>query len=168
MMMEPESDKSTEQARSRAILWVGAAAALLLTALIVLLARSRPENKPVLENVVRAGNPEFDRYKPKIELEVVDKITHPNMIGMFQLEVRARLTNRGDRTLTGIEVIGRMLDMNEKVISQAVSLPVPRSRSEPLNPGESVSFSVKVDAPGKMTEDEIKDVAIEVLGLRFK
>ena len=167
-MLEPENQKKVEQERSRAILWVGGAAAILLTVLIILLARLSPENKPVLENVVRAGNAEFDSYKNKLELEVTDKITHPNMIGMFQVEVRVKLYNRGDRAVTGIEMIGRMLDLNDKMIAQSISIPIPRIRPEPLKPGEVMTISVKVDAPSKITEGEVKDVLVEIYGLTFK
>ena len=167
-MFENETEKTTEKARSRAILWVGLAAALILVALVAMLVKSRPEHQPLLEKVVRAGSPEFDGYKDKVELQVIDKITHPNMIGMFQLEVKARLYNRGERVLSGIEVLGKMSDMNDKVIAQNTSVPIPRVRPEPLNPGESLLFSVKVDAPGKVTEDEVKDITIELRGLQFK
>ena len=167
-MFEPQIEKDTEQIRSRAIIWVGAAVVIILTVIIMMLASSKPSSRQELENVVRAGSPVFDGYKDKVELEVVDKITHPNMIGMFQLEVKAKLHNRGDRTLTGVEVIGKMLDMNDKVIAQDVSIPIPRARTKPLAPGESMPFSVKVDAPGKITEAEVKDIIIELRGLRFE
>jgi hypothetical protein len=167
-MFEPEFQKDAEQSRSRAILWVGAAATLVLIALVVILVWSRPENRPVLPNVLRAGAPEYDSYRDKVELEVIEKITHPNLIGMFQLEVRAKIHNRGDRTLTGVEVIGKMFDLSDKVIAQNTSVPIPRIRTQPLKPGESMDFSVKVDSPSKVTEDDIKDITIELHGLQFQ
>jgi hypothetical protein len=167
-MFENENFKDVEQARSRALLVVGAVGALVLTALIVMLARTKPESVSVTENMVRAGAPEFDSYKDKVELEVIEKVVHPNMIGMFQLEVRAKLHNRGDRALTGVEILGRMFDMEDKTIAQNVSIPIPRVRREPLKPGESMNISVKVDAPAKVSEGEIKDIVIELRGLLFQ
>lgn len=167
-MFEEKSEKTTERARSRAILWAGAALALALTALVVLLARSRPQNQPVIENLQRAGAAEFDRYREKVEIELIAKIVHPNMIGMAQYEIKARLHNRGDRTLTGVELVGKMFDMQDKMITESVSLPIPRARTEPLKPGESMPVSVKIDGPPKITEAEIKDLAIELRGLRFE
>jgi len=167
-MFENENLKDVEQARSRALLVVGAIGALVLTALIVMLARSKPESVSVTENMVRAGAPEFDSYKDKVELEVIEKVVHPNMIGMLQLEVRAKLHNRGDRAMTGVEIHGKMFDLDDKVIAQNTSIPIPRVRREPLKPGESMRISVKVDAPGKISEAEIKDIVIELRGLRFQ
>ncbi|MCI0337117.1 MAG: hypothetical protein L0226_06045 [Acidobacteria bacterium] len=166
-MFETEVDRSAERARSRAFLVIGAIAVLFILALIMMLSSLRRENLPMLRNVVRAGSPEFDAYKDKVELEITGKITHPNMIGMFQLEVRAKLHNRGARMLTGVEVLGKMLDMNDKVISSNTSIPIPRIREEPLKPGESLSFSVKVDAPSRVQEHEVKDITIELRGLQF-
>jgi len=167
MFEEPVSEKTLEQKRSRAILWMGAATVMVFTAILVLLVRSKPQSDPVLDNVVRAGAADFDTYKGKIGIEVIDKIVHPNMIGMAQYEIKARLSNRGERMLTGVELIGKMIDLDDKLIKEAVSLPIPRGRTEPLKPGETMNVSVKIDAPAKVTEDMIKDLVVELRGLRF-
>ncbi|HEX9001425.1 MAG TPA: hypothetical protein VGB07_16080 [Blastocatellia bacterium] len=165
---EVETEKSVERSRSRAILWIGTAGVLVLTVIIVLFAKSRPYEAAALEGGARAGSAEFETYKDKVEIEVTDKITHPNLIGMFQIDVKAKVYNRSERPITGLEIIGKMIALDDKVISQRVSIPIPRGRQEPLKPGESVPVSVKVDAPGKITEDDVKDVVIELTALRFQ
>jgi hypothetical protein len=87
---------------------------------------------------------------------VIDKIVHPNMIGMAQYEVQARLTNKGTRPISVVEVIGRIYDLQDKVVAENVSIPIPKARREPLQPGESIKITVKVDAPAKITEDQVK------------
>ena len=171
---ESENDNNNgagvEQDRSRALLVVCAIAALMLAILIIALAMTKPASEREVENMVRAGSPEFDGYKDKVVVEVdpEGKMVYPNMIGMWQLEARATLSNRGDRELTGVEVIGKMIDLENKVIAQAVRLPIPRVRKEPLKPGESMNIVVKVDAPGKINEADVKDITIELRGLRFR
>ncbi|MFN0087765.1 MAG: hypothetical protein ACKVX9_20405 [Blastocatellia bacterium] len=167
-MFENENDKVIERERSRALLWVGAAGAVALAVLILVLVKARPEDRPVIEDVLRAGTPEFDGYKDRIEMEIIDKVVHPNMLGMAQYEVRARIHNRGDRTLTAIELTGQMVGLDDKTIKQIVSIPIPRGRPEPLPPGDSIAVSVKIEAPGKVTEDMIKDLVIELRGLKFQ
>jgi hypothetical protein len=168
---ESESDKSLEKSSSRIFLWglVGSGALVALISILIYSFSDR-QDRPILERVVRAGTPEFDNYKDKIVFEVGldDKITHPNMIGMFQIEIRAKMHNRGDRTLTGVELLAKMLDLNDKVISSSIGTPIPRIRQQPLKPGESFSVSLKVDAPAKITEDEVKDITIELRGLQFE
>ncbi len=163
-----ETEKSVEQSRSRVILWGGTIVILLLATLVILVARSRPSYSVNLEDALRAGSAEFDAYKGKVEVEVTDKLVYDNVIGMFQIDIRARIHNRGDRPITGLEIVGKMFDMDDKVIAERVSIPIPRVREDPLNPGESIPVRVKVDAPGKITENDVKDVTIELLALKFQ
>ncbi|HEX2488188.1 MAG TPA: hypothetical protein VHR27_02230 [Blastocatellia bacterium] len=171
---ENENDNNNaagaEKDRSRGLLVVGAIAALMLVILIIALAMTKSAGNREAENMTRAGSPEFDAYKDKVTLEVDPdgKMVYPNMIGMWQLEARAKLTNRGDRELTGVEVLGKMLDLEDKVIAQAVRLPIPQPRQETLKPGESTTIAVKVDAPRKTTEADVKDITLELRGLRFQ
>ena len=166
-MFKPEAAKTEKPKRNNLIVGALALIVIGLIGAVLLIARSKPEIKPVLPNAARAGNTEFDNYKSKVTLDVVDKIVHPNMIGMSQYEIQARITNRGDRALTGIEIAGRMIDLDDKLLKESVSAPIPRARVAPLQPGESFLASVKIDAPGKITEDQIKDLLIELRGLQF-
>src|SRR5262245_14695061 len=165
-----ENDNVSERDRSRALLIVGAIAALMLAIVITALMMTKPASEKEVENMVRAGSPEFDAYKDKVVLEIDQdsKMVHPNMIGMWQLAVQATLSNRGDRELTVVEVTGKMIDLQDKVIADATSRPIPRIRPAPLKPGESMTVKVKVDAPAKITEGEVKDILMELSGLRFQ
>jgi hypothetical protein len=166
---ENESYNGGEQHRPRALLVAGAIGALMLAILIIALVLTKPSAEREVENIVRAGAPEFDTYKDKVAVEVdlEDKMVFPNMIGMWQLQAKATLTNRGDRELTGVEVIGKMIDLQDKVIAHAIRLPVPQAQAT-LKPGESMKIAVKVDAPTKTTEADVKDITIELRGLRFQ
>jgi hypothetical protein len=171
-MTEPDIEFKVEQNSDRnpirPFVWVGVVAVLLIVALLLLVTHLNPESRPnTLDNVARAGSADFDAYKDKLEFEYIDKMVYPSMMGLWQLQVRARMHNRGDRPVTGVEVVGKMLAMDDKVIAQATTVPIPRIRREPLNPGESIEFIVKVDAPGKVSEAEVKDIVVEVRGLRF-
>lgn len=170
-MFENEEDKELTVAkkRSRTILWGGSVVVLLLAGLIVMFAKTRPTDIVALEDGLRAGNAEFEAYKGNVEIEIKpeDKRTYDNMIGMFQIEVRANITNRGDRPITGLELVGKMFNMEDKSISERLSIPIPRARQTPLKPGESMRVGVKIDAPSKVTEAEVKDVTIELRALKF-
>ena len=167
---EIENDTGGERDRSRALLIVGAIATLMLALMITALTMSKPTSEKEVENMVRAGSAEFDAYKNKVVLEVNpdSKMVYPNMIGMWQLAVTATLSNRGDRELTGIEVTGKMINLEDKVIAHTSVRPIPRIQSAPLKPGESITVKVKVDAPAKITEGEVKDILMELSGLRFQ
>ena len=163
-------DFGVEQSRPRAILFAGAVAALLLGVLIVALVRTKPSIDKESENLIRAGSPEFDSYKNKVMLEIdpESRMVYPNMIGMWTLRAKAKLSNMGERELASVEVVARLIDYQDKVIAQAVKLPIPRDKPGPLKPGESLDIPVGVDAPPKVTEGEVKNITIELRGLRFR
>jgi hypothetical protein len=165
-MFEPEAPKPEETKRKNFIIGGLALVVVALIAVVILIASSKPEIKPALPNAVRAGNADFDNYKSKVALELVDKIVHPNMLGMAQYEIQVRVTNKGERTLTGLELIGRMIDLNDQLIKEGTSVPIPRAR-QTLAPNETFLTSVKIDAPAKITEDQIKDLLFELRSLQF-
>ncbi len=159
-----------EEYRSRPLVAVAVIAVAMLAILIIALALTRLSGEGEAENMVRAGSPEFDAYKDKVvfEIDPDNKMVYPNWIGMWQLQAKAKMTNRGDRELAGVEVIGKMIDHEDKVIAQKIGRPIPRVRTAPLKPGESMDVVVKVDAPQKITEGDVKDIRIELRGLRFQ
>ena len=169
-VFDNETDNYSERGRSRALLLIGGIAALLMVSIVMILMFTKPASEREAENLVRAGSPEFDSYKDKVVLEIDpdSKLVHPNMIGMWQLAVTATLSNRGNRELKSVEVVGKMIDLQDKVIAQTISRPIPRIRSESLKPGESMTIKVKVDAPAKISEDDVKDILMELNGLRFQ
>ncbi len=181
-MFESETEQMIEQRRSRTLLVWGGIGALALAVVILVLARGmRPaptlatsEQLPGgpqtrLDSALRAGVPEFDAYKSKITLEDHDKLVYPNLSGMTQLVVNARLTNRGDRTITGIELSLRAMSYAEPGTTLALnySLPIPRKRSQ-LPPGEAMPVTMKVDLPSNRSEGEVSDLVPEITGLRFQ
>ena len=143
---------------------------LLLAVGVMLFARNKPHESLALEGASRAGASDFEAYKSKVEVEIGEdgKVVYDNMIGMFQIGVRAKIHNRGDRAITGLEIVGKMLSLEDKVLSQRISIPIPNGRTEPLKPGETMSVSLKVDAPNKITEADVKDVILEVQALKFQ
>lgn len=163
-------DFGVEQGRPRALLIAGAAAALLLGVLIVALVMTRPSADNDLQNIVRAGAPEFDAYKDKVVLKIdpESRVVYDNWLGMWRLQAKAQLSNLGDRELLSVEVTGKLIDHEDKVLAQSVKMPIPRDNPGPLKPGESKIIGIIVDAPPKVTEAEVKDITIELRGLRFR
>ena len=166
---EPQVDEEDERHRRRAKLIIGgiALAVILAFAILVRLAFTSRPTVNGLPDATRAGSAEFDAYAPKLAFEEKEIIVHPNLIGMAQYEVRLKLTNRGDRTLTGLELLGSIILHDDKIVARNISVPIPRLKKV-LAPGESMRVSVKVDAPGNVSEGEIKDVSADLRGLRLQ
>ena len=162
----PETANGNE--RRRTLLIFGALAAIILGLLILLFAGSQESRDSDIAGMQGAGSNEFESYRERIQIEMIETIVHPNLVGMAQHEVRARLTNHGDKTLTAIGVRGRMLGLDDSTVAETVGYPVPRFRADPLPPGESLDFSIKIDRPGNVGEELVKDHALELNGLRFQ
>jgi hypothetical protein len=165
---QSESAEINHRERRRLLLIIGGTSAVVLGLLIVLFAGRQESSQSDIEGIVRAGSLEYDAYRAKVQLEMVETIVHPNLIGMAQHEVRARLVNDGERTLTAIEVTGRMLGLDDSTIAKSTAYPIPRANQLPLPPGQSLSFSIKIDRPGSIGEELVKDHSLELTGLRFQ
>jgi hypothetical protein len=156
------------QERRRRLLIIGALAAIGLGIMVALFAGSQESKSSDIEGIQRTGTNDFDGYRDKVQIEMIETIVHPNLIGMAQHEVRARLTNLGDRTLTAVEVHGRMLGLDDSTVAETTGYPIPRANSQPLAPGKSLDFSIKIDRPGNVGEELVKDHALELRGVRWQ
>lgn len=162
------AEVSNRRERRRLLLMIGGLSAIVLAILIALFAGTQEGKKSDIEGVVRTGNADYDSYREKVQLEMIETIVHPNLIGMAQHEVRARLVNNGARSLTAIEINGRMLGLDDGTVAQSTAYPIPRASQQPLPPGQSLNFSIKIDRPGSIGEELVKDHALELTGLRFQ
>jgi hypothetical protein len=164
-------DFTPEQSRRPWPLLIGGAiAALVLAILITALVMTKPPIDQESANMARAGSAEFEAYKDKVTLEVdlESRIVNDNWIGMWRLQAKAKLSNLGDRELIGVEVVEKLIGHNDNVLANAVRLPIPRDKPGPIKPGESMIIGIGVDAPVKVTEAEVKNITVELRGLRFR
>lgn len=181
-MFETETEQMSEQRRSRVFLILGGLGALALAIAIMLLSKStRPTpqlatSTPVpggiqtrLDGALHPGNPEFDNYQSKFKIEDTEIYAAQNVLGMTQFTITSKITNTGDRTLSGVELSARALALDGKsVIAQNYSRPIPFMRSAPLKPGESLRITMKVDTPSTITEADISNIVPELSGLIFQ
>lgn len=180
-MFESESEKENEQKRSYLLMGLGAVGALLLAVLVIFLGSRNSRPQPAaqsqalpggvqakLENALRPGSPEFEAYKDNLTLENIDIQASGNMLGMTRFVVNNRLTNKGDRTIAGVELTANAYDLENKLVAHNTSIPIPRARPEPLKPGESIRVSTVVDLPSNIREGDISTIKPSVSGLRFQ
>ncbi|MFZ4627081.1 MAG: hypothetical protein ACOYNR_02005 [Blastocatellia bacterium] len=161
------AEAAEKRSRTRILLALTAIAGAALLLLIGLLVTTQPSSSVAIEGIHRTGTAEFEGYRSQITLEMVETIVHPNLVGMAQHEVRGVITNQGPRPITALEIHARMIGLEDQTIVETLGYPIPRSRSKPLAPGEQFPFSLKLDRPGNVSEDLVKDHSLELRGLRF-
>jgi len=161
------AEAAEKRSRTRIMLALTAIAGAALLLMVGLLMATQPSSSKAIEGIQREGAGEFDGYRSQITLEMVETIVHPNLVGMAQHEVRGVITNQGQRPITAMEIRARMIGLEDQTIVEATGYPIPRSRTKPLAPGEEYSFSLKLDRPGNVSEDLVKDHSLELRGVRF-
>jgi hypothetical protein len=182
-MFDSETPQMIEERRSRTYLILGGIGALALAITIVVLASKfrQPPSVPAasalpggqqfrLADAQRKGNPEFNQYQAKLTIEDIEKHAAQNVVGMTQMILLGKLTNKGDRALSGLELEVKAMSYAEpgKVLAINTSAPIPRLRKEPLKPGESMRITMKLDLPSTITEDDVSDIVPEVSALIFQ
>jgi len=118
-----------------------------------------------LTGFVAVGSPEFEAYRRFVTVEDQEATQAQNLIGQKQVVVYGRLTNRGTRTLTGVQVRAIVYDLENRPVAERTAFPIPRRRPS-LGPNESMIIQVNVDnVPPKA---ELARFEILVEGLRFQ
>lgn len=141
---------------------------MLVMAGVLRLAQTSPPTKPPverrLEGALRPEMPEFEQYREKIVVEQVMAREAPRAIDDLAVEMNAAVRNTTDRTLSGLELRGAVLDAQSTPVGERTVVVVP-ARQTALEPGETIHVRILLE--GISPEAERADVLMEVTGLRF-
>ena len=141
---------------------------VLLMAGVLHVAQRRPLGNPAveprLEGALRPGMPEFEQYREKIVVERLTATEAPRALNDLAVEMNASVRNTTDRTLSGLELRGAILDAQRRPVGERMVVVVPM-RQTALEPGESIS--VRIPLEGISPETERAGLLMEVTGLRF-
>ncbi len=171
-MFTPPSDVEREERRRQwQVLVITAIGFAVIGGLILYWSARRTTSGPAgpggmgLTGFVSAGSPEFEAYRRFVTVENQEATQAQNLIGQKQVVVYGLLTNRGSRTLTGVQVRAIVYDMENRPVAERTAFPIPRRRPS-LGPNESMVIQVNVDnVPPKA---ELARFEIVVEGLRFQ
>lgn len=147
----------------------------IITALIVLLMAgvlqvsqrshlSNPALEQRLEGALRPGMAEFERYREKIVVEGLTATESPRAMNDLAVKMNAALRNTTDRTLSGLEVRGAVLDAQGSPAGERTVAVVPAKQTA-LEPGETISVRILLE--GIRPEVERAGLLMEVTGLSF-
>jgi hypothetical protein len=139
----------------------------VVIALLINLPTAEHEDKQVLEGAVLEGTPAFEEYTKDIIIT-----NDPNRmaqsktgLGGIVMMLAAKILNKGDKTLTGLEVSVGMIDTKNNLIKDKKVLFVPQYYPE-LKPGESIDVTVNID--GFKDDDDRANARWKVTAIKFK
>jgi hypothetical protein len=141
---------------------------VLLMAGVLHLAQTGPPGKPAveqrLEGALRPEMPEFEQYREKIVVEQLTATESPRAMSDVAVEMNAAVRNATDRTLSGLEMRGTVLDTQDTPVGERTVVIVP-ARQTALEPGEAIRVRILLE--GIRPEAERAGLLMEVTGLRF-
>jgi flagellar basal body-associated protein FliL len=140
-----EADAKTSRSRSIMIVAITAAVFIAIIAGVFYVNHHKQSGARVESEPYRPGSPPFDSYAKFIDIEQQEPQGSENMLRQVIVVARAILQNRGDKTLTQIEVRAVVYDQAGNAVADRKALPVPKVRSQ-LGPGESMLVQVNVDS----------------------
>lgn len=156
--------------RRRAYLLTGVViiAGSVIAAGLIFPALTRPpdsaDETPRLEGALRAGAPEFERYREGILIDSPTGTASQRALGDFVVELKTKVRNETGRRLNGLEMLGVVINAQGASVGERTAIIIPTQQTA-LEPGEEMSVRILIE--GISTDAERADVRMQVTGLRF-
>ena len=166
-MAVPDRRIETESNRTL-IISVAVAAAVVIALLFYLLMRaggSSGAGEPTLQGAIRAGSPEFDKYKPSIVLDDPEATEAKRALGDIVMGLQTTVRNLTGKTLTGLEIRAAVVNYDGKPVKERTVVVVPDRRPE-LPPNKTMTVNVMLE--GMKDTDARANIKMEVTGFTIK
>jgi hypothetical protein len=165
----PAEHSTPEDKTSRTIIIVVAVvAAILIGGLFYLLMRKSMRDSPPLslDNAIRVGSPDFEKYKKLIPLDDPEADESPRALGDIVMTLHTTARNFTGRAITGLEVHAAVVDHQNQPVKERTVVVLPSSERGELEPNKAMFVGVRLEG---MTEtDDRANIKMEVTGFRFK
>ena len=150
------------------IIVVAVIAAVLIGGVFYLLMRKsmREAPPPQLENAIRAGSPDFEKYRKLIALDDPEADESPRALGDIVMTLHTTARNFTGRTLTGLEVHAAVVDHDNKPVKERTVVVIPSAERSELEPNKTMYVGVRLE--GMTESDDRANIKMEVAGFRFK
>lgn len=134
---------------------------------VVLMPTPEEEKQAVLEDSFKEGSPEFDEYTKQIVISTDPErlIESTTGLGDIIMQIGGSIYNRGDKTITGLEISVGMINSKGELIRDKKVLVIPKEYPE-LKPKETIDVSVNV--PGFEPDDDRANARWKVTAIKLK
>ena len=165
----PAEHSIPEDKSSRTIVIVVAViAAFLIGGVFYVLMRNSMRDSPPLrlDNAIRAGSPDFEKYKKLIALDDPEADESPRALGDIVMTLHTTARNFTGRTITGLEVRAAVVDHQNQPVKERTVVALPNSERGELEPNKTMFVGVRLE--GMTESDDRANIKMEVVGFRFK
>jgi hypothetical protein len=166
-MAVPDRRIETGESNRTLIISVAVAAAVVIALLFYLLMRAGGSGatEPTLPGAVRAGSPDFDKYRPNIVLDDPEATEAKRALGDITMTLSTTVRNLTGKTLNGLEVRGAVVDYDGKPVKQRAVVVIPGRQPE-LPPNKTLQVNITLD--GMSDTDARANIKMEITGFKFK
>ena len=156
-----------EKPRRTLIIVVAIIAAVLIGGFFYLLFRGMMGDPQTasLQNLVRSGSPDWDRYSKLIALDEPEADEAKRPLGDTVMTLRTTVRNFTGRTISGLEMRGTVVDHDGKAVKEKALLVIPGRQAE-LDPNKTMKVSILLE--GFTDNDDRANIKMEVTGFRLK
>jgi len=163
-------DRRVEESASRKtlIIVVAVAAAVVIALFFYLLMRaesSRGAGEPTLQGAIRAGSPDWDKYKQGIVLEEPQATEAKRALGDWVMTLQTTVRNITGKTLNGLEIRAAVVDHQGKPVKERTVVVIPGRQPE-LPPNKTMDVPVMLE--GMKDTDDRANIKMELTGFKFK
>ncbi|HVS82276.1 MAG TPA: hypothetical protein VHE60_11145 [Pyrinomonadaceae bacterium] len=150
------------------IIVVAVVAAVLIGGVFYLLMRKSMRDSPPtrLENAIRAGSPDFEKYKKLIALDDQKADESPRALGDIVMTLQATARNFTGRTIIGLEVRAAVVDHQNQPVKERTVVVIPLPDRDELEPNKTMFVGVRLE--GMTESDDRANIKMEVTAFRFK
>lgn len=165
--------------KTRRIIFIiaGVIAALLIAGLIgYLKRRPEPQSATVLdqkmEGGLRAGSPDFEKYRDLIKLDEPEADYSDTVAGGIQMRLATTVRNFTGRTINGLEMKGIVTDLDGKTMKDRTMVVIPSGLITELENNQTARVPIPI--PGFKGDDSARiesgqaKIKMEVTAIKFK
>ncbi len=166
--MPAEHSIPDDGSRRKVIVVVAVIAAVFIGGFFYLLLRKSVgvSQSPKLENAIRPGSPEWEKYGKLIVRDDPEADESPRALGDIVMTLRTTMRNFTGRTITGLEMKAAVVDHQNQPVKQRTVVIIPAAGRSELDPNKTMLVSIVLD--GFTETDDRANITMEVTGFRFR
>jgi hypothetical protein len=149
------------------IIVVAVIAALLIGGFFMLLLRGTMGGNQTasLQNSVRPGSPDWDKYSKLIALDEPEADEAKRALGDWIMTLHTTVRNFTGKTIVGLEMRATVVDHDNKPVKERTLVIIPGRRDQ-LEPNKTMQVGINVE--GMTDNDDRANIKMEVTGFTLK
>src|SRR5438874_5895292 len=163
----PAEHSIPEDSSRKIIIVVAVIAAVFIGGFFYLLLRKTVgvSQSPKLENAIRPGSPDWDKYQKLIALDDPEADEAKRALGDIVMTLHTTARNFTGRPIDGLEVRAAVLDHQDHPVKEETVVVIPRPGRTELDPNKTAQVSVTIY--GFTEADDRAKIKMEVTGFKF-